>query len=348
MANLADPGQAPTDASVAEALSRLWQAVRCFDARGVVDVAAALDGYRALRPAGHARAADEAPDLDFLEAAFALGGASLLGASQLIASRGTPRTGIVVEVAPLAERDAVELRLPPSPHSAMDAFALTAGLAVEASKVARLLDGVVTEEDALLRISSAAQLDEEGLVMRLGGDRGEAVRALSALLAPGEARTVRLATDGARPDAAAPFDGFALEGSTHDAGGPLFVVAGASDRLHDLVSPYVRRLRGPLSRLAASSFEDALYDALWTLFSEAPAALEERLEAEARDGISPIPGALVVRFDALDPALADARSREDVRALKRSRARAVLCDAHPRTLGQTAGRRHGDRLQDLP
>lgn len=330
MANPADSGQPPRGERWRAALATVADGLAELPRRGWLDVEPLLDAYRALGPVGHPGAAAPSLDTGFLAGAVSFGGLSLLRASHLVVTRGAPRAGPYL--VPSSEGDAVELRAPPAPDAPYDAVALVAGLALEARKLEDVLGARALDDAAPTILARTSGADEETLAAQLGGDAAHARRVLGALLEGGVHRTVHLGLGAARPDACPAVDPVLLDAAAHDTGGPLFVLAGATERLHDLVSPYARRLRAPLSSLAGASSEDALYDALPLLYAEEPRALDERLEVETRAGLSSAGAALVARFDAMDPALADPRARESLRALKRSRARAVLCGRHPDTL----------------
>lgn len=323
-------GQAtpPSSPSVAEALSTLARAAAELSQRGVVEVGPLLAAYRALAPVGHAGAQGIAPDLELL-AATASFGAPLLGAEAVEVCASVPRAPPSVRPDDVDERRA-RLFTPPGVESGADALTLTLGVALEAAKLVALLDDPATPAGDLVDVAAGAcGVTPDDVARALGApDRATALAAFEDVLRGGVVRRVELA---ASARAGRPIDDVMLDVALNE-DGPLFVLAGATERVQDLLSPWVRRLERPLARLAGSPAADELYAALPLLLAEEPRAHDERLEVEAREGFTPCGDAVVVRFERVDPARADERTRTSLRALKQSRARAVLTGRDPETL----------------
>jgi hypothetical protein len=321
--------------STSSPLGELAQSARELEARGQLDVAPKLWAYRALDPVGHPGASRSCLDAAFLAAAFGLGGISLLRAKDLWALPQPPRSLPAVHELPRHERPGAILHVSHGPEGCADALSLQLGLAAEAAKLDARLDELHeprVDDRALWPALFEAPLAS---LLEAFGSEQSLRDALAALLEGGVDRRV-LRAAGHAPA----LDEVLFDVAISD--GPLFVLAGATERLHDVSTPWVRRLEGPLARLAGDRDADALYDALPLLVSDDPRCHDERLQVEAKDGVTPCGAALVVRFDALDTAKADERARPLLRALKGRRTCAVLCDRRPETLRAVlarAGRR---------
>lgn len=277
-----------------------------------------LASYAQLRPTGHVIAERVTPDLEFIAAVRAMG-EELLGARVLELQWSVPRAppGLLP-----GHDDVVTLLVPPGLEGPGDALALALGVALESEKLRQLTDGNAAGP-LLPQVALALECAPGEVVERMGcAGEGEVAEALlQRLLAAGAERSVRSAPlRGPSPAAGLTA---ALRGPDD---GPLFVLAGATERLHDLVSPWVRRLQTPLAKLAGSRQSDDGYALLPSLVAEDPRLHRERIAAEHEEGaILESNGALLIRFAQLDTALVDERARPVVTQLKRSRTRAVLC-----------------------
>jgi hypothetical protein len=294
------------EGQVTTALGVLAEACERLASGSHLDTLPLMSAYRHARPAGHPLAAADSPDLAFLGTLYALGGAPLLAAPRLVVVQSAPR--MPPEVLPLS--GGVEVRVPPSEEAPGDVLALALGLTVEAAKLRRALgDGhapgpALAERVLALPVGSLAQAF---------GDDDSAADALAALLRSPASRRVHAL---APPAAPALLD--------IDVDGPLFVVAGATERLHDLISPWARRLLPRLQALVGSDDGDAPYAALPALLQIDPSVHDERLAAEQRDGLMASGDALLIDHAALDPALADPRGRDALATLRRNSARTIV------------------------
>jgi hypothetical protein len=302
-------------------------------ATGRLDVATLLHAYRGLSPVGHPGAGADAPDCDFLAAAWSLGGVGLLGGHQVRVCGAPPRALPTAE--PLEGGAGVRLSLARGQDAAGDALALALGVAMESAKLQPLLDDVPPASATLDEIASRLALSRDALAAAFGS-ADDAVQALLSAAAAGPDRELVL-DDGAPPVQPDALDDVIFDVAV-DGDGPVFVLAGATERLHDMLSPYVRRLAAPLGRLAGAATDDARYDALRLLVTAEPDSHAERVAAETRDGISHCGSALVVRFEALDPSAVDERARNTVRQLKSRRALGVVTGRSPAALGDALDR----------
>lgn len=334
MEDTGESGQdAPTFRATREPpLAVVARAVAHLTAAGRLQVAAWSDAYAEMRPLGHPSAQRDAPDAGFLGAALGIGGAALLGAAEIVVGHSAPRA---LPVCRPLDDDRVALLLPPGPEARADGLALALGLQREADKLRHAIEQ--TPGAPLAVAAELAGQDPAALAAEVGVSEEELAAGLDALLG----RATRTLAVGPPPPAAL-VDDVVLDVAAE--GDALYVFAGATERLHDLVSPYARRLGAQLAQLAGGAGDDAAYDGLSVLFSQEPRAHDERLDVEAREGLTPCGRALVVRFDAVDVAAVDPRARDAVRSLKQRRACAVLCDRDPATLAAVL-RKVGDRVR---
>lgn len=305
------------------ALGDLAAACAQLRAGGSVDTLPLTAAYRAARPAGHALASAASLDLAFLGTLYALGGAPMLSAPRLIAAQSAPR--MPPEVMPLP--GGVEVRVPPSEEAAGDVLALALGLTVEAAKLRRALGDGSTPGPALAERVLALPA---GSLDRAFGDEASAADALAALLSSPASRRVHALAPEQAPPPPAP------EG----ADGPVFIVAGATERLHDLVSPWARRLAPRLIELVGDDDIDAPYAALPALLQIDPGVHDERVSAEQDDGLLASRSAVALDHGALDPALCDPRALEALTTLKRSRAASIVVGRQRRAF-EAALEHHG-------
>jgi hypothetical protein len=298
------------------ALRLLSRAARALVEEGRVSTEGLLAAYRALRPLGFAGEHDDAGadrlDVGFLLRCRSLGGDALLRARRIVVERALPRTGVTITRMD-EEPSAVRWRGPADDDASGEALALALGLSLEAAKLAH---GLGAPAD-VLRAAFATPLDARA--------------AVDALAEGGAAREIELV----REDAAR-VDGAALAALVQDR--PVYVVAGAgAHRVHDLVSPYTRRLREDLVKLGkdlGAPRDDEPYAALDVLLRDEHVHAERRA-VEAADGfVSAGPGVVVVRCEAFPDAEADRRCREALVQLKRARALLVLVEASGASLEQ--------------
>lgn len=330
-----DVGQAlpASSLTVVAALSAVARAAEELRATGTLEVGPFLAAYRALEPVAHGGSANLAPDLDFLNAATSLGEA-LLDAELFEVTATSPRAPPSVTSA--ADTDGprrAHVHVAPGFEATADALALALGLGLEAAKLQALLDEGL-EREPLAAAARALGVTTTAIAEHLATDEIEVALRLRRVADGGVVRRV-LASPAARVPL--PIDDVLFDVAT-GGDGPLFVLAGATERLQDILSPWVRRLDGPLSRLAGTTSSDDLYSVLPLLLAEEPLAHDERLDVESREGFTPCGGVIVIRFDVVDPTRADERARPLLRALKQSRARAVLCERHPSTLTDVLAR----------
>ncbi|MCP4500037.1 MAG: hypothetical protein GY822_08760 [Deltaproteobacteria bacterium] len=325
-----DPGQDavrdPTAAisrrlAVSQAFSKLSQANRGLQSGLPVAATDFLDAYRTLAPATHA--GFRAPlSLAFLAQVAALGGLPLVQQAHFILAAGSERSYPTIT----AIHGAALLEAAPSCERLSDGLALFLGVAHEAEKLQKILGNVPF--DALQTPAALLGMSSEVLANTFG-DEVTALRFLNGLLFHGANRSLHaLHFD----DAEAETDQAATLPDFSTVEGPLFVVAGATERIHDVLSPFVRKLRGELSQLADSQEEDALYDVLPLLYSDEKQAFSERLVAEAPRGFTPIPGGVVVHFERLSPQEVDRRAHGFVSTLKQKKAVLVVIGRHPQRL----------------
>lgn len=287
-----------------EARRTLARAARALDEDGALSTEGLLRCLRAVAPVGHAGAPEDAVDPAFLAAARSLGGDALLAAPTLRLLPAPWRAPWHV----LSGADgAVEVRAPPTTERAAEALLLAAGLSLEAAKLSHGLSAPTAALRAAFATPAVAQ------------------QALAATRAGGDVRRVELASWQDRVDA------LALHALVGDR--PSYVITGAgAERVHDLLSPFARRLRQPLATLAAqrdlrAPKDDVVYAGMAALFGADGAALEERLEVERADGLLPLgPGAVALRCEALVVGEVDRRCREVAAQLQRARALLVLVE----------------------
>ncbi len=300
---MADPS---TDGQ--DALRLLARATRALVEEGRLSLEGLLPAYRALAPPTHAGARADAVDVDFIRRCRALGGDALLRARTIVVEEGPARSTLRVTAA--AARGAsgdVAFVAPAGDAAPGDALLLALGLSLEAAKLAH---GLKPPADAL-RASFATPNDARAAVAAL--EWGGAARELA--LAPARPRV--------DPRAVA----------LHAGDRPVYVVCGAGAlRVHDLLSPYARRLRAELGALGRSlrdaggrADDDDVYAGAAALLAD-DEVCAERLEAERGEGFLPAgEGALVIRCEAV-PDDVDRRCREAAVALKRARAAIVVVE----------------------
>lgn len=305
MDEAAIPGQARTEARV-----RLARAARALDDDGAAETAPLLPALRTVRPSGHEGAGADQVDVPFVARMRALGGGALLAARAL---RVLPAPWRAPWRFSSCADGTVELHAPPRDDLAGDALLVLTGLALEAAKLAHGLPADPAAVRAAFPTPTAAR------------------DALAALQTGGSARVVELASDAARLDRAA------LRALVGDR--PCFVVAGdGAARMHDLLSPFARRMRAALTAAGERASprparDDAVYAGIDALAAADPLAFAERLEVERADAVVPIgAGAVAVRCEALPDAEVDRRAREAVAQLKRARALVVLVEPCRATL----------------
>lgn len=288
------------------------RAARALSEDGAVSTEGLLAAYRAAAPANHAGATHDIVDAAFLARARALGGDALLAARALRLTSAPWRAA--VRIAP-ADDDTLELLSPPREDRAGDALLLLLGVSLEAAKLAHGLPVPPESLRAAFPNPTAAQ------------------DALAALREGGDARLLEQAPGTARIEAAALA---ALVGDR-----PCYLVTGAgAARLHDLLSPFARRLRAPLVELAgrletAPPRDEAAYLGLEALLDADADVLAERLEAERADACVPVgEGAIAVRCEALPDGEVDRRCRESAAQLKRARALLVLVEPNAESVAE--------------
>jgi hypothetical protein len=304
-----------------------WRAAAdALTSGNALDLSLLAVAYRAFPPFTHPRAGEESPDLDLVAGLWALGGETLLGARHVHVAAAAPRA---LPRAARLDDDTALLSLPAAPHAIADALALCLALHVEGQKLRALAQALPDGPAALEVLTRSTGTSADDLSARFGST-DDALRAVRALAGGGPAHVTTSRGDDAL-DAPAPLDPLLL-GAALDKDAPVLICAGATEILHDAISPYARRLAPRLDALTGASDDDARYDAIALLVSEAPDAHEERRGVEARDGLTPAGGALVVRTGALPLDAADPRARAGLRELAARRAAILLCGRDPRAL----------------
>lgn len=312
MADTSTDGQA--------ALRLLARAARALVEEERLSTDGLLAAYRALGPAGHEGAREDALDVAFVARCRSLGGDALLAARHIVVEAALPRTGPGVlhgdGRAPRGrhegEGETVRLRAAADDDAAGNALALALGLSLEAAKLGH---GLSAPADVLRSTFATPQ---------------DARAALEALSRGGAVREVELGAVAPRVDSAV------LGALAAERDRPLYVVAGrGARRVHDLLSPYGRRLRDDLvalGRKLGAPRDDEIYAGLDVLLADEHVHAE-RLAVEAAEGFEPAgPGVVVVRCEVLADADVDRRCREAAIQLKRARAAVVLVEGRADTL----------------
>jgi hypothetical protein len=298
-----------TSADGQDALRLLARAARALVEEGSLSTEGLLPAWRILSPQFHPGARHDVVDVATVARCRALGGDALLRAETLAVRPASARAPLrVVDGALASARDS----------AAGDALALALALSLETAKLSH---GLPVPDDAL-RAAFATP--------------AEAQRALHALRSGGVARNVD-----ALPfleSAAARIDPDRLTALAADR--PCYVVVGAgARRIHDLLSPFARRLRAELTALggAPGARGDESYAGIAALYAADDARSggvdDERSTVEASEGFSAAgDGALAVLCEKLAEGEADARVRDATTSLKRARALLVLVEERASSL----------------
>jgi hypothetical protein len=283
-------------------IARAYDALREQGELGADDIRALLPAWRALSPAGHPGAGADTLDVNTL-AAIASQSIDLVGAHALHVSAGAFRAPVRIEPAHAggpdegAQNEAALALLGVEPGTAL-ALALT--LSLEGAKRAH---GIGASADAL-RAAFATPEDARAV--------------LDALDACGGARrvTFRENDDGTAS---------AVSRAVGDRPAFVFCAAGAFG-VHDLLSPYARRLGAKLALAGRGRVrsDDDTYRGIERIAALEPDAVFERLAAEEQDGLVRCGRALVIQLDRVPESGIDARAREAAVVLKKARA-AIVC-----------------------
>ncbi len=286
----------PSQLLARRALADVSAAVRRFSTGGAVEageIAALLPAWRVLQPRSHAGAGDDALDLVTVARVTSL---QIWRQSHAVCQSAGLRGALRMRS---DVHDTIMM-----PHAA-DALAALLCAALEQAKRAH---GFAAAREALPRAfdtPAAAQL---------------ALAALDDAVARDQQRSLAIAP----PTLAWPSFG-ALT--------PTYLVVGAGAvRMHDVLSPYARRLGPRLMGLArtqagvggARGGDDLAYAAIEVLHATHPDTLVERLSAEAGDGFYADDVGIIVDCQALPPTGADGRAAAHLERLRRARARVVL------------------------
>lgn len=290
-----------------------------------------LDAYRQLAPPAHVGANQPLPDLEFLRRAHVFANFPLCGAQHWLL---VPRHGRAeVRFLPTHSAGVARVEHADSLSALADLMTLALGVCLEATKFRTLLRGVDLDNDASAWLCAALQVEPEALREALGGglhtDSNDGQLIARWMEQSSQLTLHRFSGDsktGTPAGAEAPHIGHRQDE------GPVYIVAGATERLHDLLSPYVRRLEHPLRKLSVEVDDDAPYAGLSMLYSEEPLAHDERLQREEQDGFVRHGNALFVSCRTLRSDGADPRTRRALQRLKQSRAQLVICDRSPTTL----------------
>lgn len=299
-----------TSADGQDALRLLSRAARALVEEGELSTDGLLPAWRLLAPRFHAGA-----DQDVVDVATIARCRALLAHDRIQVVSASPRAPVrFIDGALAGARDSV----------VGDAFATALALSLETAKLSH---GLPVPDDAL-RAAFATP--------------AEAQRALDAMRAGGVVRSVD-----ATPflhDADARIDTNRLAALARDR--PTYVVVGVgARRIHDLLSPFARRLRAELAPLGAHARGDELYAGIAALYgaddTNSGTVDDERLAVEANDGFDATgPGAVAVLCEKLTESEVDARVREAATSLKRARALLVLVEERASSLAyvlQAAG-----------
>jgi hypothetical protein len=313
----------PAAREVRRALATLDHALSTLRTTQMLDVDPLVQSYLALSPRGHPFAESPTVDVGFLGRTLSLlGDPTALRAHRFVLS--TTRAPVPPQVR--ADGSTLELFLEESSHAPADVLALALGLVVERAKAKRIL-GDMPELSADLT-ARLLGVTTEALAQTFGSLEN-AWSAFKALVSTSGRATVHCIPPRA-PPARAVSPGLQKDAFTGD--GHVFIVAGASRRMHDLLSPFVRRLEVPLSALAGTPDDDALYATLPLLVAEDPLIEDERRVVEESDGIFADDDLLIVRARSLDVNLVDARARVAVRELALADSTIVLVPEAPVSL----------------
>jgi hypothetical protein len=292
-------------ASIQDAIHRLRRNRR-------LETASLRDAYLAINPRGHTGLHHSYPDLQFLAAAFGLGGPALFRSEHFVITEVTER--VWPSIFPLD--DAVELRVTQSPESPADALALALGLDAEARKIQEALLG--HEAPGMTLAARLLGVTEQQLIAALGGQEELAQEALGILRSGPTQRILHLPGPGSTLPI--PVEDVQTQWPSETLMGPLVICSGASERCLDLLSPYVRELHGPLKQLADNQLgahdADTLYDILPLLFQQDAQCNEERQQVDAQKGIIPVGRSYWIRFASLDVAGTDERVRPSLKRLQ--------------------------------
>lgn len=291
-----------------------------------LSLAPLLDAYRRLAPEAHAGANQPLPDLTFLQHVHAFSNLPIAGAKHWLLATQHPRTETLFHET--KSTGVLQIDCAGSLSALADLMTLALGVCLEAQKIRALLRAVDLEKDASAWLCGALQCEAETLSAALGSSLKTDINdneLISRWVEQGDELTLHHLSPSlpSAPPHRAPVPESVFEGNS---AGPLFIVAGATERIHDLLSPYVRRLHDPLQRLAAHSGQDAPYIALSLLNQAEPQAHPERLALETDDGFVPTEIGLSVSCHALVTTLVDERARRAAQKLKQSQSRIVLCD----------------------
>lgn len=271
--------------------------------------------YRRLKLPGHALAGSDAIDLAFLSAARDFGGEGLLSANHFALGTPLPRSYPALDL----QGGNVVMHGHRRAQSAADAFTFALGLSVESLKVQAQLAGDAGFDD-VASAAVALGTDSASLLRALGPSPDDVLRALACLGGDVGDRQV------AGPAQKASVDGEALQRHVHSAKGmgPLFVVVGAFERTHDVLSPFVRQLAPELGKLTGDKRPDALYQAADEVFAYDVETVFERVAQEEREGFLACGDAVALRCESLNPRRCDFRANAAAIALSRSRTRIVF------------------------
>gem|GEM_PF-1892162 len=314
--SLPPPPSADVVVDVKSALAVLHDAAVLLQQGGSCNADLLLPAYRAVAPVSHVDI-DAPLSFAFLQQVLAMGGLPLLQHAHLSLEHGSPRAFPTFT----SGAGVAHLTAPPSLERTADGLALALGVALEAQKARRLLGDLPFADLAFP--AQRLGVDVDGLQQAFGG---VALDALNGLV-----RHPQRQVHGA-PIAAAEagvVDDFPQVDFKQ---GPVFVVAGATGRMHDLLSPLVRKLHADLAQLAQSQDDDALYEVLPAVFADDAGVFAERNTEERSRGFAPFAGGVVVEFARCVPQDADRRAHGLVQTLKQNKAVLVVIEQHPQLL----------------
>lgn len=301
------------------ALRLLARAHRALVDEGFVTTEGLLPAWRALQPAAHPGAGHDAVDVAFLGRVRARFGPGALQASRIVVGGG-PRRGQPRASASL-ESGALHIEAPSSAAARGELLGLALGLALEGAKVRH---GLTASPEAL-RAVFASPAEARATLDALASCRD--------VLELEEAARTNSTSSSAFLDAPT-VDTATLQGLARDR--PVYVVTGVgAHRIHDLLSPFARRLREvlmPLGQVLGAPAGEEAHAAIDLISGEA-GIHQERHAVESADGFTALGADVIaVRCDAIAESEADRRCRDAVQQLKRARALLVLVAPHGPTV----------------
>lgn len=311
MVNFSQSGQVTE--SLTHALDIIASSVARLRHEKRLETSALDDAYRIINPRGHSDLAESYPDLRFLQAAYAMGGLSLLQAHHLVITEAEePIWPVIAQL-----DDAVELKVTRSPEAPADALALALGLNAESQKIKNALTGHASP--GLQLATRLMGVDEHAFIQAFDGTPETAIGVINGILAGPTHRVLHLPGPGSTLPSPAGSRDTAWPSMTLM--GPIVICAGSTDRLYDMLSPYVRQLQAPLQELAQRELQtehaDGVYDVLPLLFHQNPACYSERKAVDETKGLHAFDNCHWLDLSKIDINAVDQRIRQQIALLKK-------------------------------